>query len=142
MAYIVIGTNGPGCPRCGRSTQIRTHREIRSKQRAQPYYYSRWFYCTNRDCKTTTYMQDRDKVWNESSLGPRTMNRPRVAGCQRGTRSTQRRSKHSPSIPRAERNRGCRVCVVCGIPLEPSAEHNLRGGFPFCNLHDGRWDKD
>jgi hypothetical protein len=66
MAYIVVGTNGPCCPRCGCPTEIRTHREVGTKQLRQPYYYSRWFYCTDRDCKTTTYMQEKFKVWNDN----------------------------------------------------------------------------
>ena len=36
---------------------------------AKPYYYSRWLYCTDRDCKTTTYMQEKFKVWNDNLTG-------------------------------------------------------------------------
>jgi hypothetical protein len=69
MAYIIIGTNGPCCPRCGRPTEIRTHRDVGTKQLRKPYYYSRWLYCTDRDCKTTTYMQEKFKVWNDNLTG-------------------------------------------------------------------------
>ena len=71
MRHISIGKNGPCCPRCGRPTQIRKHREIGSKQLRQPYYYSQWFYCTDQDCKTTMYMQEEFKVWNDNPQGRR-----------------------------------------------------------------------
>ena len=84
VRYIVIGKNGSCCPRCGRPTQIRMHREIRSKQFHQPYYYSRWFYCTNANCKTTTYMQDEFKVWNDNPRGRKAAtNKPKAKVAKR-----------------------------------------------------------
>jgi hypothetical protein len=62
---IIIKGRGPGCPRCGRPTQIREHDRIRPKQLRQPFYYERWFYCTHKRCKTTLYMLDAYKVWND-----------------------------------------------------------------------------
>jgi hypothetical protein len=141
MPYIIIGTNGPPCPRCRRPTQIRMHREIGAKQLRQPYYYSRWFCCTNANCKTTTYMLDEFRVWNEGSLGPRIMNRPRAQAINEERAARKVKTSSLQAIPLADRNRGGRVCVVCGIPVE-SSEQNLRGRFPVCNLHDGRWDRD
>ena len=64
MRHIVITENGPACPRCGRPMQVREHDRIRPKQLRQPYYFKRWFYCTNRRCKTTTVMREEFKVWN------------------------------------------------------------------------------
>jgi len=48
----IVGENGDPCPRCGKPTEIREHREVTEKQLQQPFYYSRWFYCTNRRCRT------------------------------------------------------------------------------------------
>jgi hypothetical protein len=62
----VVGYDGPNCPRCGRFTEIREHREIRPKQLKQPFYYARWFYCVNTDCQTTLIMQDQYRVWSKT----------------------------------------------------------------------------
>jgi hypothetical protein len=58
--------DGPPCPRCGCPTEIREHERITEKELAKPFYYSRWYYCQNRDCKTTTIMPDEFKVRNEN----------------------------------------------------------------------------
>jgi hypothetical protein len=55
---------GDPCPRCCRPTEIREHPEITEKHRRQPYYFTRWFFCTNPDCKVTLHMSERYKVWN------------------------------------------------------------------------------
>ena len=60
---VVLGERGDPCPRCGRSTEVREHGEITPKHRRQPYYYSRWFYCTNKKCKTSMIMPDRFRVF-------------------------------------------------------------------------------
>ena len=62
---VVLGERGDPCPRCGRSTEVREHGEITPKHRRQPYYYSRWFYCTNNKCKTSMIMPDRFRVFPE-----------------------------------------------------------------------------
>jgi len=51
---------------CGWISELRYHREITPKLLGQPFYYSRWYQCTNPDCKTTTFMEEKDKVVNES----------------------------------------------------------------------------
>jgi len=53
---------GDPCPRCGMPTEIREHDGLRDKHLRQPFYYTRWFYCTNKQCKTTMIMPDRYKV--------------------------------------------------------------------------------
>ena len=72
---IVIPGKGPPCPRCGHSTQIREHGRIGEKELQRPFYYRRWFYCTNKDCKTTTYMREEFKVCSkdnpDESFSPR-----------------------------------------------------------------------
>jgi hypothetical protein len=55
---------GDPCPRCCQPTEIREHPEITEKHRRQPYYFTRWFYCTNPHCIVTLHMAERYKVWN------------------------------------------------------------------------------
>ena len=57
-----VAGGGIPCPRCGQLTQIREHKELTDKILAQPFYYSRWFYCDNKRCKTTLIMRDEYKV--------------------------------------------------------------------------------
>jgi hypothetical protein len=61
----VPGEVGPPCPRCGRRTQVRAHKRVTPKMLAAPWYYSRWFYCTNNKCKTSMIMPDRFRVFPE-----------------------------------------------------------------------------
>lgn len=58
----VIAGIGIPCPRCESPTQIRTHAAVTQKMLRQPFYYRRWYYCTNMDCVTTMVMRDEDKV--------------------------------------------------------------------------------
>jgi hypothetical protein len=60
---VVPGERGDPCPRCGRSTEVREHVEITPKHLRQPYYYSRWFYCTNPKCRTSMIMPDHYRVF-------------------------------------------------------------------------------
>jgi hypothetical protein len=46
--------------------QVREHDRIRPKQLRQPYYYRRWFYCTHKNCRTTTVMFEEFKVFNSA----------------------------------------------------------------------------
>jgi hypothetical protein len=64
MSYVIVGSSGEPCPRCGCPTQIREHRYITAKELRKPYYYSRWFFCRNPACKTTLVMPERYKVFN------------------------------------------------------------------------------
>lgn len=54
---------GPGCPRCGNPTVVRKHREVGERQLRQPFYYEKWFYCWNEECKTTLIMPDEHRVF-------------------------------------------------------------------------------
>jgi hypothetical protein len=70
--YVFIPGLGIRCPRCNRHTQIREHSVITEKHLAQPFYYSRWYYCNNTKCRTNQIMPDEFKVmkqfqetWNE-----------------------------------------------------------------------------
>jgi hypothetical protein len=62
--YVTVSEDGPPCPRCGRPMQVREHDRIRERQLRQPFYYSRWFRCMHKDCKTTIVHRDEFKVWN------------------------------------------------------------------------------
>jgi hypothetical protein len=66
QSSVVVPGWGDPCPRCCQPTEIREHPAITEKHLRQPFYYSRWFYCQNPACKTTTYMADRYKVWNDA----------------------------------------------------------------------------
>ena len=39
---------------------------MREKHYTQPYYFKQWYNCINRDCKTTIFMREEDKVWNHN----------------------------------------------------------------------------
>ena len=64
---VVPGERGDRCPRCGRATEVREHVEVTPEHRRQPWYYSRWFYCTNPKCKTSMIMPDRYRVFRQDS---------------------------------------------------------------------------
>lgn len=65
IKHVVIPGLGDRCPRCNRHTQIREHSVITAKHLAQPFYYSRWFYCNNLDCRTNQIMPDEFKVMRQ-----------------------------------------------------------------------------
>ena len=71
MAKRIIAGDGIPCPRCGRPTQIREHKEVTPKQLRQPFYYARWFYCLHEDCQTRQIMRDEDMVWNDNKAARR-----------------------------------------------------------------------
>lgn len=62
---IIIPGPGDPCPRCDRPTQIREHTFVSEKHLRQPFYYSRWFYCTNKHCRTGPVMPARFKVMRD-----------------------------------------------------------------------------
>jgi hypothetical protein len=63
MSFIVVTENGPACRRCGQPMQVREHDRIREKQFRQPFYYSRWFRCMHKGCKTKIVHREEFKVW-------------------------------------------------------------------------------
>jgi hypothetical protein len=60
----VIPGDGDRCPRCSVPMEIREHNGVGDKQVRQSYYYTRWFCCINKSCKTTLVMPERYKVMN------------------------------------------------------------------------------
>jgi len=63
----IVGLDGPPCPRCGCPTEIREHERITAEEWAKSFYYSRWYNCRNRGCKTTAIMPDEFKVWKNEA---------------------------------------------------------------------------
>lgn len=64
--YRITGEQGINCPKCARPTQTREHTELRAKHFKQPYYFKKWYYCTNQSCPVTTHMAEEHKVWNKN----------------------------------------------------------------------------
>lgn len=60
----VIPGDGDLCPRCGVPMQIREHDGVGDKQLRKRCYYTRWFCCMNKNCKTTLIMPKHYKVMN------------------------------------------------------------------------------
>jgi hypothetical protein len=58
-----LDERGPRCPRCGIHMAVFQHAKIGEKQVKQRYYYSKWFRCFNRKCKTTIVHQDRFRIY-------------------------------------------------------------------------------
>lgn len=52
--------------------QVREHDWIRERHLKQPYYYTRWYYCTYPDCKTNQVMDEQFKVEKPVVLDNRT----------------------------------------------------------------------
>jgi len=67
---VIVGGDGPPCPRCCKPTQIREHKHIGEKELSKPFYFSRWYYCENQQCKTNTIMPEEFKVLNKPTLTP------------------------------------------------------------------------
>jgi hypothetical protein len=53
--HVVRGQDGEPCRRCGRPSEIREHASITPKVLAQPFYYSRWFFCRHKGCPTSVF---------------------------------------------------------------------------------------
>ena len=50
--------------------QVREHDFIREKHLRQPFYYSRWFRCMHKDCKTKIVHREEFKVWSTPEDNP------------------------------------------------------------------------
>jgi hypothetical protein len=59
-----IGAGVP-CINCGEITELRYHKEITERELSRPFYYSQWYKCTDPSCKTTIFMEEKDKVINK-----------------------------------------------------------------------------
>jgi hypothetical protein len=61
---IIKSLDGPPCQRCGCATEVRKYERTGPKQLARPLYYSRWYCCMNKHCRTTLIMPEEFKVRN------------------------------------------------------------------------------
>jgi hypothetical protein len=59
--YIVIPGGGDPCPRCGEPMQIREYDGVGEEQLSH-HFFTRWFCCMDKTCKTTLVMPARYKV--------------------------------------------------------------------------------
>jgi hypothetical protein len=66
---IVIPGDGDRCPRCGVPMQIREYSDLTDKHLHHRYFYTRWFYCMNNNCRTTLVMPERYKVRSPAMVG-------------------------------------------------------------------------
>lgn len=64
--YTVVEPDGTECPRCFAVTETRQHTYISQKLLNQPFYFKRWYTCKNQQCKTTTFMLEDWKVFNNN----------------------------------------------------------------------------
>jgi hypothetical protein len=65
---VVVPGDGDPCPRCGVPMQIREYSNLTDKHLHRPYFYTRWFCCMNKSCRTTLVMPERYKVMNPVML--------------------------------------------------------------------------
>jgi hypothetical protein len=61
---VVVPGNGDPCPRCDVPMQIHEYSNLTDKHLHRPYFYTRWFCCMNKSCRTTLVMPERYKVMN------------------------------------------------------------------------------
>ena len=85
---IVIPGDGDPCPRCGVPMQIREPDGIGDRQRRQRFFYTRWFCCMNKQCKTTLVMPATDKtaadkIGSDKSAGDVAWTRPAASSRRR-----------------------------------------------------------
>jgi hypothetical protein len=59
---IVIPGDGDPCPRCGNPMQIRGYAGPNEEPERRASFYTRWFCCMNKNCKTTLVMPARYKM--------------------------------------------------------------------------------
>jgi hypothetical protein len=64
-SVVVVPGAGPPCPRCGRATDVRSHRRVGARELRRPFYYAQWYYCMNRKCRATTIMPEEFKVFRD-----------------------------------------------------------------------------
>lgn len=65
--HITTGVGERYCPRCNTPAETREHKSITAKHLNQPFYYSKWFNCPNKLCRTSIFMDDEFKVWNKNN---------------------------------------------------------------------------
>jgi hypothetical protein len=101
MSYVIVGSSGNPCPRCGCPTQIREHRYITAKELRRPFYYSRWFFCRNPRCKTSTIVLPEYRVFNAvtNAVTPETERRVTAIAGQLGLVLEDKVTANSSEVP-------------------------------------------
>ena len=66
QSVLITGNDGPPCPSCGKPTQIRKHKTIRARELKRPFYYSRWYFCVNSKCVTSTILPSEFRVFAQA----------------------------------------------------------------------------
>jgi hypothetical protein len=56
----------PKCPRCRGAVEVREHKSVTEKMLRQPFFYTRWYRCVNRECPTKNIMPKEFIVWNKN----------------------------------------------------------------------------
>ena len=59
---VLRGVRGPACPRCRRATEVREHIRVTAELHRKPFYFRRWYYCTNPTCDTRVIVDNTLKV--------------------------------------------------------------------------------
>jgi hypothetical protein len=67
---IIIAGEGDPCPRCGKPMQIRAYADVVYEQLRATSFYTRWFCCMDKTCKTTLVMLARYKAAKMDSESP------------------------------------------------------------------------
>jgi hypothetical protein len=65
-SYVIKELDGTTCSRCGHEAQTRQHTHLSEKVLKQRFYYRVWYNCPNPNCKTTIFMLEYWKVWNDN----------------------------------------------------------------------------
>lgn len=66
MKSVIVSYDGPLCHRCKHPTAVYEHSRITQKHLRSKCYYTRWFRCLNKKCKTTLIMPEEFRVWNQT----------------------------------------------------------------------------
>jgi hypothetical protein len=64
--YKVIESDGTVCEKCLELAEVRERCVLREKTTKQPYYFTRWYNCRNKNCRRTLFMKDEYKVENHN----------------------------------------------------------------------------
>jgi hypothetical protein len=97
VSYVIVGSSGGcPCPRCGRATEIREHRYITAKELRKPYYYRRWYFCRNPNCRTSIIVLPEFRVFN---VEPETERRMTTITKQLGLALQDKVTANSSEVP-------------------------------------------
>lgn len=55
------------CLQCGNACEIRSRERITARLKRRPFYYSRWGYCKNPNCKCTGVYRNEDRVFRDDA---------------------------------------------------------------------------